>query len=403
MDKKFQMYRGLPKSVYVIFIIQIVNRFGDFVLPFMTLLLTKKLGLPLGTVGLIAMIGSVLSIPGSFIAGKAADHIGRKKTYIISQTTAALALIPCAFITRPYVIVVFLLLSNLFNGGVRPCISAVIADVLPPERRQAGYSLQYLGINIGVAVGPMVAGFLFNNFLPMLFLGDAITSFIAVTLFVKYIEESNNTKLEEKHAAEEKQEKGNVFTILLRRPKILVFLIIYAVFCFVYTQTGFSLPLMLDKVFAGKGAERFGFLMSVNAITVVVLTMFVTTLTQRFKALPSIIMGGILYTVGLGMISIIRSFPLFIVSTVLWTIGEILTATSFGVYLANNSPSNYRARFSAIGSMSWAIGAALGTSLMGKYIAGFGIEAVWPLTFILGGGAVIAMLVLYLGFDREKN
>lgn len=105
MFKNFNIYKGLPKGVYILFLVQVVNRFGDFVLPFMTLLLTEKLGLSFQVVGVIVMIESILSIPGAIAGGKFADQIGRKKTYIFAQTTAALALIPCAFITNPYIIV----------------------------------------------------------------------------------------------------------------------------------------------------------------------------------------------------------------------------------------------------------------------------------------------------------
>lgn len=42
--------------------------------------------------------------------------------------------------------------------------------------------------------------------------------------------------------------------------------------------------------------------------------------------------------------------------------------TNFGTYIANNSPRNYRPRFSALSNISSSIGGALGTSLMGVYI-----------------------------------
>lgn len=403
MFKRFNIYRGLPRNVYILFLVQVVNRFGDFVLPFMTLFLTKKLGLSFQIVGIIVMIESILSIPGAIAGGKFADQIGRKKTYIFAQTTAALALIPCAFITNPYVIVSFLLTSTFFNGAVRPSLNAIIADVLPPDRRQAGYSLQYLGINLGVSIGPIVAGFLFNNFLPMLFIGDALTSLTAVILFIVYIDETKPSNETEAAASKEKLEEGNVFQVLLRRPQILIFLVIYIIYSVVYTQHRFSLPLMLDNVYMGNGAEKFGFLMSVNACTVILLTVFITSFTRKLHALPNMIIAGVLYAVGFGMIGIIKSFPLFMLSTVLWTIGEILTVTNFGVYVANNSPANYRARFSAVGNLSWATGAALGTSLMGKYIDLSGIAAVWPLTFILSCIAVFFMMMLYMYSYRKGS
>lgn len=403
MFKKVNIYKGLPRNVYILFLVQVVNRLGDFVLPFMTLFLTKKLGLSFQIVGIIVMIESILSIPGSIAGGRFADQIGRKRTYIFAQTTAALALIPCAFVTNSYIIVFFLLVSTFFNGAVRPPLNAIIADVLPPDRRQAGYSLQYLGINLGVSIGPIIAGFLFNNYLSMLFIGDALTSFLAVVLVIIFINETKPSNVTEAAASKEKCEEGSVFQILVRRPQVLMFLLIYIIYSIVYTQHRFSLPLMLDQIYMGNGAEKFGFLMSVNACTVIFLTVVITSFTRKLHTLPNMIIAGVLYAVGFGMIGIIKSFPLFMLSTVLWTMGEIITVTNFGVYVANNSPANCRARFSAVGNLSWATGTALGTSLIGKYIDFAGITAVWPLTFILACIATFFMTVLYIYSYRKGN
>jgi len=381
----FGSYRGLPKSVYIIFFAQVINRFGDFVLPFLSLFLVKKLGLSYQSAGVAVMMTSLSTIPGSFVGGKIADHLGRKKSYAFFQLSAGVSLFFCAFLKNPQFIIVLICMSSFFNGGVRPIISAIITDVLPAEKRKMGFSLSYLGINLGVSLGPLVAGFLFNHYIPLIFIGDAITSLIAVILVLINIKETLPDNADNKCInKEERSEEGNVIAVLMRRPKILVFLIINIVLSIVYTQHSFSLPMMLDSVFGSKGASNFGVIMSFNAITVIVMTMAVIHATRKWKPISSIAMAGLLYAIGFGMISFIRSMPLYILSTLIWTIGEIMIVTNFGVYIANNTPQNYRARFNAVSSLSWAIGAALGTSLIGRYMDYFGVYAVWPLIFFLG-------------------
>jgi MFS family permease len=381
----FDSYKGLPKSIYVIFFAQVINRFGDFVLPFLSLFLVKKLGLSYQSAGIAVMLTSLSSIPGSFAGGKIADHFGRKKAYAAFQLSAATCLFFCAFLGDPKIIIVLICMSSFFNGGVRPIISAIITDVLPAEKRKMGFSMSYLGINLGVSLGPLVAGFLFNHYIPLIFIGDAITSLLAVTLVLINIKETLPDYTDDKSArAEEKNEVGNVFSVLLRRPKIMVFLIINTVLSIVYTQHNFSLPMMLDNVFGSSGASNYGITMSCNALTVITMTMVITHATRKWKPLSSIAMSGLLYAIGFGMITFIHSMPLYILSTLIWTIGEIMIVTNFGVYIANNTPQNYRARFNAVTSLSWAIGAALGTSLIGRYMDYFGVKAVWPLVFCLG-------------------
>lgn len=393
----FKAYGKLPKSIHILFFAQVINRFGDFVLPFLTLYLTKKLGYSFEVAGIVAMITSLLAIPGSLLGGKLADQIGRRKTYLIAQSLAGICLLPCSFVKSPELVVVFLLLSNFSNAAVRPSISAIVADILEPNERQLGYSLIYLGINLGASLGPVVAGFLFNNHLPLLFIGDAVTSFIAVGLVYFNIKETNPVHQKEvRNTSIETEESGNIITVLWRRPQILVFLAIDIAYTFAYAQQKFSLPLMLEDIFKDKGPENFGYLMSINAFTVIVMTVFLISATKRFKPLINIIMAGLLYAIGFGMIGKIHSFALFSVATVLLTIGEILIATNQGVYIANNSPKNFRARFNSITALSRASGTALGTSLMGKYIGIAGVRAVWPLTAGIAGMAAIFMLMLHI-------
>jgi predicted MFS family arabinose efflux permease len=280
-------------------------------------------------------------------------------------------------------------------------MSSMIADLLPPNKRQFGYSLNYLGINIGVALGPTIAGFLFNHSLPLLFVGDALTSFIAVSLVLFYVVEANPMKSETVMTHEEKDESGNVVKILLKRPLIVTLLFVYVMYSFVYIQHRFSLPIMLNYKFLAQGSEKFGLLMSINALTVIILTIGITNITKRFKSLTNMGIAGVLYALGFGMIGEIDTFSMYIVSTILWTMGEILMATNFGVYLANNSPRNYRARFSAIGNLSNSLGGALGTSLMGVYIGLKGINSVWSFTFVIA--SISAVLMFSLSIFSSQN
>ncbi|MBH1940570.1 MFS transporter [Mobilitalea sibirica] len=396
-------YKGLPKNMYIMFIATIINRFGDFVMPFLTMYLTIKIGLSVGVAGVIVMITSLMGIPSSLLGGKLADEVGRKKIYIISQGGAALTLLPCAFLTNPILIVISLMISTFLRGAARPSMSAMITDMLPPNQRQQGFSLQYLGINVGVALGPIVAGFLFHNLLPLLFIGDALTSIIALFLIWKNVKEVEPEHLQETiYSEKEKEEKGSTICALIKRPQITFFLIVYLFYSFVYTQHSFSLPLTADLVFGEAGASRFGLLMSINAFTVLFCTVAVTTVTKNLKPIINITIAGIFYAIGFGMLSFIQSYPMFILSTIIWTLGEILVVTNFGVYMAENSPSNFRARFSAVGSLSWSIGGALGTSIAGSFIELNGLKSIWLLSIILSLFGAAGMYGIYMTGVRRK-
>jgi MFS family permease len=271
-------------------------------------------------------------------------------------------------------------------------MNAMVADILPPEKRQTGYALQYLGINLGVALGPLVAGVLFNKLLPLLFIGDAITSFIALYLVAANIEETDPSQTKKNvHLETEREVKKNVFLALLERPQLLIFFLVYILYGIIYTQHRFSLPLTMNEIFGHDGTQKFSLLMSTNAFTVIGLTVVIIAFTSKFHPLANMVLAGISYAIGFGMVGYVNNILLLMVSTVIWTIGEILVTTNFGVYVANNSPSNYRATFNAFGSISWAVGSAAGTYLAGLYIKYYGLKSLWNGIIIL---SIIASLMM---------
>jgi MFS family permease len=394
----FKTYKGLPKCIYALFCVQVINRLGDFVFPFLSLLLTQKLNFSYSATGLIVMTASLVAVPASLLGGRFADVISRRKTYLLGQGIAALAILTCGIINNSTAIIILVIISAFFNGFVRPTISAITADVLPPNKRQIGSSLTYLGINIGVALGPIIAGFLFNNYLSLLFILDAVSSFIAIAIFYVFIEETKPKTggMQEKNS-KEKEASGNLLEVLLTRPSLTFFLLINMCFSFAYSQTIFSLPMMMNEVFKENGATYYGYLMSTNAITVIFLTVLVIAVTKRFKTLVNLIIAGVFYMIGFGMIGIIgTSFTLFLFSTILWSIGEVIAATNNGVYLANNSPKNFRARIGGVSNLMHALSNAIGTSVVGGYIDSYGINKVWSLVFIVAFIGIVLMTILHM-------
>lgn len=400
----FQTYKGLPKSVYIIFIAQIINRFGDFVMPFLSLLLVKNLGLSFQIAGIALTLTSLSSVPGSLICGKASDHFGRIKVYAIAQSSAAIFIFLCVLTRNPYFVIGLICCASFFNGGIRPTISAILTDVLTTEQRQLGFSLSYMGINIGVAVGPIVAGFLFTHSIPLMFICDTLTSLLAVSLVVKNIPETKPDYSKQTEVTEAEQtEHQNMFIALWKRPQLLWFFILNILIASVYMQSMFSAPVMLTNLFGIRGAAYYGTMMSVNGIVVVIGTLTITPYIRKWQSLNSVACGTILYALGFGMIGFIQSYSLFLISTVIWTFGEIMISTNFGVYIANNTPQNFRGRFNAFSSMSYVAGAMIGTAVMGRYIDRFGVNAVWPLCFVLASLAAAGTYMLHLKYRQASG
>ncbi len=403
----FEQYKGLPISIYVIFFASIVNNMGNFVNPLLTMLLTSRVGLNAGIVGSVVGVNAILGMMGAIIGGKLIDIIGRKRILIIFRTLAGLGYGMCAFfIKEPTIITSILMLSSFFGGFSQPVYSTIITDVTEGEQRKTAFSLNYMAINIGYSVGPLLAGFLFKNYLVWLFIGDAITTFISVGLVGFFVSETKPSKEElEKSKVKtfERAEEGSLLSALIRRPTLLMFSFIIVIYFIIFSQFNFGLALQLDEIFIDNPALIFGSLMTVNAVLCSVLTVFITSITKNIKASLSISFGGVLYAIGFGMIFFIHTYYLFIASTVIWTIGEILVAINTSVYIANHTPITHRGRFNSVFPIIRRIGFFIGPMLAGFYVNYSNIKNLWLLIGILSLIGALLMYVLYIKDSVKKE
>jgi len=87
-----------------------------------------------------------------------------------------------------------------------------------------------------------------------------------------------------------------------------------------------------------------------------------------------------------------------LLSTFIWTLGEILLRINAGVFIANHSPDTLRGRFNSLVTVSGSIGRIIGPPLLGIIIAGFGIRTIWIAIFVL---SIIGSALMYLIYKYE--
>lgn len=400
-------YRALPKEIYILFIARIINSAGWFVFPFLTLYMKHKLHMGEDAIGAYLLAVSISNAAGSLLGGKLADHMGRKKILLIFQTLSALLYGVCGFLGEDMLVPRVLLLASFCGNVAHPATTAMVIDLTTPENRQQSMSLLYLGMNIGVAIGPLVAGYLFEHNTHWLFWGDMITSLIATTLVLLFVRDTlpDKTLIQAIEAsadrAHEKAESGGVFMALWRRPQLLVFCLLTVVTSFVYAQSSFTIPLHLTELFGeGNGAVYYGGNMTLNALVVVALTTPLMIGTRRIRPVMNVALASALYAIGFGMLFFEMGVWWFYISTVIWTLGEIISAVNVGVYVANHSPVTHRGRFDSVYNLIRGSGSAVAPWLTGMFIASTGVRWAWPLTF---GLAVIAMIGFILLGNRENR
>lgn len=367
-------YKGLGSSLWSMFFATMINRFGDFVGAFLALYLTRILHYDSVRSGAVISLVFAASMAGSFLSGRLADALGRKRALIATQVGSALVNFVLAFLwSRPWA--PFLIaVGSFFGGGARPLIGAVLTDLAPPEKRKEVFGLQYWSINVGVAFGPLVAAFLFDRAIDLLFAGNALCTLASVLLIARGVK----TRIAAKAATSlERNDERGALRAFLARPILLAFLGLTLANSLTYSQTFFALPLSLSASFGVDGPRYLGFNISLNALLVIVLSIPVTRIMRGLPPLICMAISGLFYVVGFGMLAFHLPLWGYAISTAIWTTGEIVGSNIFGIFVARHTPANWRASFQSFMSLGFGGGNTIGPLIAGPLIAAGGAPTLW--------------------------
>lgn len=397
MKKKnpFLIYAGMPKGIYILFISRVIDNMGSVVMPMITLILTQKIGFSKSETGILATVFMFTQAPFLLLGGKLVDRMGSKRVIVLFHILGAIAYIPCGFM-KPHIAMALLiaLASNLFSVA-SPAYNSIVTEVADEKRLKSAYSILYLGYNLGFAVGPALAGFLFNKHLNLLFFIDSFTCIISTMLVYFFVPEtSESRKRKAKNENRPPERRSSVFRFLFNSPALLIFSGIFLVYNFCYSQWGFMLPLQAAGIFKEEGAKYYSFLVSTNAITVILLTPLLTTLTHKFKPLVVIASGGLFYFSSFIIFGYSEILGMFLAGAVILTIGEILININSNIYVAQQTPQEYIGRANSLLSLINGAGAALGPIIMGHVLLVLNYSSAWLCIAVLMFAGCTTMFML---------
>jgi MFS family permease len=125
-----------------------------------------------GVVMSAAALGSILSASR---LGKLADRIGRWPVISGALLVAGLLLIPQAFVTSSWQLIILRFLMGISLGGLLPCITAVIRHNVPDAAIGSILGLSISSQYVGQVAGPVLGGFVGGHIgMRAVFLGTCV-------------------------------------------------------------------------------------------------------------------------------------------------------------------------------------------------------------------------------------
>jgi predicted MFS family arabinose efflux permease len=358
---------------------------GSCVWSFVGIWAIKKLGADPSALGFAYLISAGLGVASGYAGGHLSDHVGRKP--LILAAWAGQTVIVLAFLTaggNELVGLAILSCGGIFFQLGNAADTALVADLVPPDRHEPAYAAVRVASNLGITCGPPLGGlFLLAGSWPALFGGASMITAAGLAIAAAYLPRRGA------FAPAEPPSRGS-FGVIVRDRPFLLFLLSAAFAWLVYVAFETVLPISLVASY-GYAASTWGFLLIINPALV---TFFQLRLTDRLRAVPPAVkLAGGLPLMGLPflLLPLNASVPVVLGVLFLFVVGEMLWVPTSQTIVAGLAPADirgaYMGAFGAMGAIGFALAPLIGLQVRET----FGDTAVWLLE------AALSLLAAALG------
>lgn len=395
-------YREFPSQFWIIVLARFIDGIGNTLLfPFFALYITQRFEVGMTQAGIMLGLSSLAGLFGNMLGGALADKFGRRSIIIYGLVFSAISAISLGLVNDLSVMYVVSILVGLIGSIGHPAHGAMVADILPEDKRQEGFGLLRIVGNMAWLVGPTIGGFVASKSFLALFIADAVFSCIVAGIVFLFLPESKpQPHPNEEPASLLKTISG--YGTVMRNFAFMAFIVASILMTTVYQQMYNSLSVYLRDNH-GIDPQGYGLLLSTSAITVILFQLFVTKLIKRQPPFIMMGLGAIFYSIGFMLFGVVAQFALFAMNIFIITIGEMIIMPVSQALVASFAPAEMRGRYMAFSGMTWLIPATLGPGLAGYILDNYNPNLLWYLGGILCIVAASSFYLLHIRIGAREQ
>jgi MFS transporter, DHA1 family, multidrug resistance protein B len=358
------MLDGIDRNVKLRIGVMFVHRFVDIMLiPLMVIHFASLYGA--ATAGLLTVVAAAVAICATFLGGHLSDVHGRRPTLLVGEVGGFFAYAGLVLANSPWwesgvATYVFYLFVTALGSIVRPASDGMVIDVSTPEQRPMIYAINYWATNVAMVFGSLIGGFLYAGYFFHLLLASAVLELvIAVVSWVAMTETAPDGVVPDDRHWLASMLRGYVQVLQDRLFAKLFLAILF--FTMVQMQLQFYIGVRLADEFppmtlfalgswelSVDGISMMGILRAINTALVVVLALLAVRLFRRLSDWQKLCGGTIVFVAGHMVLAVTNDPWLLIAATVVFTLGELMTAPTRQTLLASVAPEEARSRYMAV-------------------------------------------------------
>lgn len=295
----------------------------------------------------------------------------------------------------PYVVAA-LMFTAVGGSLIKPCIVGTVANTSGAETKALGYSIYYMLVNLGGAIGPIIAWQVRTRLgIEYVLVVSSMTSAGLLLATALFFREPVRTRGPDDPPPKTMGQVLADLLIVLRNGKFLLFLFIFSGFWIMFWQVFYSLPFYVKDVLH---FPNFELVETADAWSIIVLQVGVTALTKRLRPILTMSAGFAVASFAWLLIPLGSTYHIVILAMMVFALGETIQAPRYYEYVADLAPKDQVGTYMGFAFLPVAIGAGiagpLSSFLISHYMHGPRPASMWGAVAMIGFASTL-MLVLY--------
>ena len=385
------LYHEYPRQYWLMIIgIVLATAGSSMIWPFLLIYASGKLDLPLSTVATLISINAGTGLLASLIAGTLADRVGRKLVMNISLTVNGIAYFLLMQAETYLQFVGLMVMVGLSNPLYQVGADAMLADMIPTEKRTDAYAITRIANNAAFALGPAIGGFLATRSYDLAFYCAGI-GFLTYSVLLFFL--ARETLRQPAASASIPNSQAEGYGRVLQDKNYMAFVAMLSLGLIAPTMLWILMPVYAKTNF-GIPEALYGWIPTTNALMCVFVQYSVTSVTRRYATLPVLGTGMLIYALGAGSVALMSSFWGFWLSMVILTFGELTLVPTASKYVADRAPADLRGRYMSMHWLGWGMARTLAPIIGGFLNDNIAPRAIWIGGLLVGLTSTLGIFLL---------
>lgn len=382
----------LPKAVWFLIIGMFINTMGNsFLWPLHTIYMHEHLGQTLTMAGIVLMINAGTGVIGNLLGGYLFDRIGGYKSIMFGIILSMISLVLLTFWHGWPEYIWFVAILGFSGGIIFPSMYALVGSVWPEGGRKA-FNAIYLSQNLGVALGPAVAGLVADHNINNIFLANLLTYVLFLVVAGVYYRKMGlapNINASVLKSSKKIKQKAPFYALL-------IVTIGYMFTWVAYVQ--WTSTISTHVLDLGITLKQYSLLWTINGGLILAAQPLIKPIINRLehKIKTQMILGIAIFMASFVVVSYAEDYTMFIVAMVILTLGEVFIWPAVPTLAGQLAPKGREGFYQGIVNSMATIGRMIGPLAGGILVDVYGIQAMFFVFTLLIGLAIIPTLL----YDR---